>query len=750
MTSHTTVSRRTALGITAAAALKFSTNLFAFGETPKQNSGAQAPNPSTREMIHLSTGTLTVSFERSGLQLKLLQIAPYRREPILYGDSASNQAGAAGSGNPLSVHLLGGPKQGVYGMKAFSLTQLKTTSSNLLAYISHHDVPLQMALEVIVEGDVIRWRGQAVWNGDSDQNIDIYFPLLADVRFDKEGQDRLIAGELSGTEYGPLSAINFSVTYLGGMSIPAYLVEGGGHGLAFLEDNRADFAADSGGCSQRSAVVGTVFPLLDDGDAARVLASGKDGPFAGWRYRRLLLGTSRFGGRAEYDEAESHGTLPLIKLGDSFDLGPSFTCHYDGPWKAGALWLREKRQALPMRVSPAKWYQDTTFLGEEYPDRLVRVGGTLYDLPLLLGEKHSLGSDMDSVPGFNEPEILGTDENMLNRGDYFYPAENIGGLEAMQRGVEAAHRQGSRVLLYVEGLIVWKRSRIGRSKAPLWALKNADGSFTENYRGFYDMCPAEPGWQDWFARTLAEIVRNFGVDGFFMDSMLATDNHRCFNPAHAHSPQPDVWNWGLRRVLSRVREEVDKVAPDTILLCEGVGDIAREFIDGTLSHGHAWSRMHFTVPLLRFVYPSMRAFEAWGQQPRAQDAPVWPTAKPVLWSAVQGYRIFAEQENREVLAPTGRLIREYYDLYPEICDAPMSSFDVRCNEASVQLFDSLPRVLTIGNLTGSAVTAHLDFPLEAQTGLLFNRRDQSRIAVMGGKAEISLIPWDYRAFELRA
>jgi len=701
------------------------------------------------EEIVLSAGTSRVELSRNGLQLHLKQIQREGHPPLLYSDAQGRQAGGDTLGNPLAVVVLSGPLQGRYGMNSFEITQMKTSESRLLAYFKHATIAMQAGIEISVEGNVIRWLGQVAWNGPGDLDVDFYFPLLSRVRIAGPERDRLIAGELSGTMRGSLGRLNFSETYLGGLSTPAFLIDGGERGLAFLEDNRADFAAEPGGCCQRSAVVGTVFPLVDDLDAALELPPGDEGPFVGWRHRRLLLGASRFGGQSEYDKAESHGTLPIIKLGDSVDLGPVHAYLYEGPWKAGALWLREQRQHVPMRVSPAVWYRDTTFLAEESPDGLLRAGRTLYDLPLVIAERRLLGSDMVSLPGFAEPEILGTDENMLNRGDYFYPAENLGGLEAMRQGVDAAHREGGHVLLYVEGLIVWKRSRIGRSKAKDWALMNADGSYTENYQGFYDMCPAEAGWQDWFARTLGDVVRSTGVDGFFMDSMLATDNHRCFNPRHSHAPQPDIWNWGLRQVLRRVREEVDKVDPNTILLCEGVGDMAREFIDGTLSHGHAWSRMNFTVPLLRFMHPQMRAFEAWGMQPRGKGVPVWPVAKPLLWNAVNGYRVFAELESQEDLASMGRLIRGYYDLYPEICDATVSPIDLECGPLMSQLFDSLPRVATFGNASERQVETLVRFPASLQAGSLFDRTSHQSLPVHSGQVTLSLTPWQYRAFELR-
>jgi len=706
--------------------------------------------PDASSSLHLSDGPVSVFFRLTEKSLKLEQIQQQHHPAILYTDSALVQSGPGPIGNPLALVIWSGAHQGTYDLDSFNLTGSDHTSSRFLGYFHHPKVPMQFGMEVSVEGDVISWRGQLIWNGPDDTEIDCYFPLLSRICFDSAAKDRLIAGELSGSEKGPTAAINYSSTYIGGLSSPVYLIEGAGHGLAMLEDNRADYAADPGGCSQRSAVVATRFPLPVDEDAARDLPPGADGPYAGWRHRRLFLGASRFGGQAEYDQAEAPTPLPLTKLGDSLDLGPVYTYLYTGTWKQGALWLREKRQHLPFRRSPAKWYQETTVLSEEMPNRLVHSGMSLYDLPLLLEERHALGSDMMSLPGFSEPEILGTTENFLNRGDYFYPAANLGSWDAVQQGVQAAHRQGGHVLFYVEGLIVWERSRIGRSHARDWALMDADGKLTENYRGFFDMCPAEPGWQEWFARTLADVVRTTGVDGFFMDSMLATDNHRCFNPRHQHSPQPDIWNWGIRRVLARVREEVDKVNPDIILLCEGVGDLAREFIDGSLSHGHAWSRMTFTVPLLRFLHPEMRAFEADGMQPHAEGAPRWPVEKPLLWNAVQGYRVFVEQESHEQLAALARRVRSYYDMYPEICGAQMSASDVLCDSGQAQLFESLPRVLTVGNDSNAARTIGLRFPQGVDAGLLFDRVTGRRIPVLDGNVLLPLQPWDFQAFELRA
>jgi len=269
-------------------------------------------------------------------------------------------------------------------------------------------------------------------------------------------------------------------------------------------------------------------------------------------------------------------------------------------------------------------------------------------------------------------------------------------------------------------------------------LMNEDGSLVEDYKGFYHMCPATPEWQEWFARTAAEIIRTTHVDGFFIDSLLATNNHRCFNPAH-HHPHPDVWTWGVRQTLRRMREEVDKVNPETILLTEGEADLGREFVDGFISHSSFWNQGRFTEPLLRFIYPEMRAFESWGYGKDPQ--------RSHLFNAVNGHRIYAHNSAVELMTPLSLATRRYYDLYPEITEAQMYASDVPCDGCIANLFEGTRSVVTVGNPSPGDATAAITIP----TGdtVLFDRTTGARIAITGNRAQIPLRAWQFRAFELR-
>lgn len=517
--------------------------------------------------ITLSGSGVTLSFNYTRNRLALSQIQRAGEPPLLYEDIGTQRAGAGPVGNPMAVVIREGKFASTNGMASFRVIELHRTEQRLRAYLEHDVIPMQIGMEITVEGSVVKWLGQALWNGDEPVEAEIFFPLLSRMRFDSPKTDRAITPQISGSVRAPLGEVNYAQNYVGRFASPVFLVEGGGRGMAWLDDNRAD---------------------------------------------------------------------------------------------------------------------------------------------------------------------------------YFFPAQHFGGFETIRPGVEALHRAGGRLMYYIEGMIVWKRSRIGRSVGSDWALMEPDGRLTEHYRGFYHACPAYRPYQEWLARTCAQILQTTGIDGFFLDSSLATYNHRCFNPAHRH-PHPDVWTWGIRQMLQRVREECDKVNPEAVLLVEGCGDIGREFGDGFVAHSHFWNEGTFTEPLVRFLHPDMRGYESWGYTPRGGTTET--LKRWFIWNSVQGYRAYAHNAAREEMASLSRQVRRYYDSFPEICDSPMSQLDVETENGIAQLFDGPPRVLTVGNPTSQEAEVSITFPVS--TSVLLDRTDGMRVSLTNQTAKLKLQPWQYRAFELK-
>ena len=693
--------------------------------------------------IELKGSELSLVFAHEDGRLHLVRMR--RRDgAMLFADRACAIEGAGPAGNPLAVVIRTGKHAGIHETTAFRAEILERRPDRLLARLTHDRLPLFLTLAVSVEGNVSAWHGQVCWTGEEAVDLDVYLPLFSRLSLGGPERDRIIAPRVSGAVIGPTGRINLSsaaCAYMGNMSSPSFLVDGGSRGLAFLDDNRADLAADPSACVRRSYIAGNDFTAVSRALLALSarIEGGEDGPFAGICHTRLLKSCG-----PDWEETRVRSEDPASMLpGDYADLGPVMVHAYDGGWRAGASWLRGQRSHLVFRGSPADWYRRTTFISEDSGGAMLARGETFYAYPRVAAAKKRLGSDLFHVTGFHDPVILGSQKNFLNRGDYFHAARNLGGFEVARAGVEAVHRRGGRILYYVEGLIVWKGSRIGLSQGKDWALMEADGSYTEHYKGFWHMCPACDGFSDWLAETCAAIVRAVGVDGFFIDSSCATYNHRCFNPGHRH-PHPDVWNWGLRRLFAKVRSAVDRADPRTILFTEGAADMAREYVDGFLSHSHQWTGGAFQLPFLRYLHPEIRVYESWG----GGEATRMPAAALHVWNFVHGQRIYAHQPGHEAMAALSLRAREYHDSYPEICDSPMAEAETTARGCLAETFLGAPvPVVTVGNPTAEEVQTVLTLPVPA--GLLFDRVDGTRVKVIGGEAMMTLGPWEFRAFEAR-
>jgi len=416
------------------------------------------------------------------------------------------------------------------------------------------------------------------------------------------------------------------------------------------------------------------------------------------------------------------------------DLGPVKLYAYTGSWKVGADWARAQRAWLPMRKSPAVWWDLATVMTEGDLGR----ESTFRDLGrLFVNKQRTSGSDIHFIGNFSAAEVLGIQSQ--SRGDYVFPSPQLGGVDDMKPGMDGVHAAGGHMMFYVEGLIMWKRSQAGRAAGKDWALMEPDGKYTEHYKGFWHMCPGVKEYQEWFANMAAEVVRSTGTDGFFIDSSYATYNHRCFNPAHKH-PHPDVWNWGLRNLMKRVREEVDKVNPNTIIFFEGCGDMGREYADGFLAHSAFWSKNTADVPLVRFLYPAIQTFDSWGYG--KDEAP-----RNLVFNAVNGYRIFAHGPFFDTLGPQTAKVKEYHRLFPEVYKGRISVLEPACDNCMTQMFEGPLPVVTVGNPTGQQMDASLTVPVSG--AILFDRVSSGRVPLVKGNAKLKLAPWEVRFYEVR-
>lgn len=199
------------------------------------------------------------------------------------------------------------------------------------------------------------------------------------------------------------------------------------------------------------------------------------------------------------------------------------------------------------------------FPGEDIKDKL----RSFDDLPLLLEDARKLGCDciylVDYWQGGYE-----------NKGDYV-PRSDLGGTEAFKRGVAAVHAKGGRIILYLEAFIISRTSDIGRRSGPDWAMMDERGNFYTYYGRdrFYHMYPGDgSGWTEYLCALAEKMVRDYGVDGFHLDSYGCQWDLMDHNPKHPGASDPAKFNHGAVNLVRTLRERIQKIKPEAVVMLE--------------------------------------------------------------------------------------------------------------------------------------------------------------------------------------
>jgi len=333
--------------------------------------------------------------------------------------------------------------------------------------------------------------------------------------------------------------------------------------------------------------------------------------------------------------------IPVVQASHELDLPPGESQIlptvtvgvHAGDWRCA---VDDYRQWMAGRLNPRdvpSWFREAPaiygvggvgggggFLAGGMPGRemTARFAGPLDseirsfdDLPRLLERARRMGTDVIYVWDYWEGEGETGMPPYENKGDYL-PRNDLGGIPAFKRGVEAVHSLGGRILVYVEGFIVYKNSHLGQEKGRDMALLDPYGVYYEDYFNYWSMCPADFGWQGTLVEICQRLVGDYGVDGVFLDSIGAQWNHRCYNPKHSHWPASDVWNQGVAGLVDRVRRSIREIRSDTVVMTESSCDLLLPYEDGASDGSFVWHLGLNEGKLLgspyRYAYPNLNVF----------------------------------------------------------------------------------------------------------------------------------------------
>jgi len=200
------------------------------------------------------------------------------------------------------------------------------------------------------------------------------------------------------------------------------------------------------------------------------------------------------------------------------------------------------------------------FHGAELGDRIA----SFRELPKLLDEAQELGSNVIYLVDYWQG-------GYSNKGDYI-PRADLGGPQAFREGVKAIHDRGARIILYLEAFIISRKSDIGRTEGPKWAIMNENGTYP-GYPGtgdsYYLMWPGKgSGWSDYLAGVAERLIRDYDVDGFHLDSYGCQTGWKDYHPDHPDGLEPAAFDLRAIDLVREFRERVRAAKADAIVMLE--------------------------------------------------------------------------------------------------------------------------------------------------------------------------------------
>jgi hypothetical protein len=230
-------------------------------------------------------------------------------------------------------------------------------------------------------------------------------------------------------------------------------------------------------------------------------------------------------------------------------------------------------------------------------------------LPDLLAEAQQLGTNIVYLWDYWQGQSDSDSQPYFLKGDYT-PRADMGGPDGFRQGIRLIHERGGKVIVYVESFIISRISNIGRQKGWDWHGYDDSGQFAKIYcecregnnppastdcyktqPECYDkmVAPYKP-WQDHLVRIAQQLVRDYDVDGIFLDSCGWQMNWPVKVQETGAMSSSKQYSQGVLKLVDRVREAIQEIKPDAVVIGETtIGQLGQHW-DGGLSADFAWYR----------------------------------------------------------------------------------------------------------------------------------------------------------------
>ena len=324
---------------------------------------------------------------------------------------------------------------------------------------------------------------------------------------------------------------------------------------------------------------GGLFVLDADGDVDRGLSP-----------LQMTLTGDALGGHWVADlQPLSEQSLPAFVIG----------VHDAGDWHAAVdCYTKHHRPAWTFPTIPA-WFRDQgaiySYSGAgagsiymNYPAQGLDTRiPSFHELPKLLDEAKSLGTSIVYLWDYWQGASEGDHPAYWNKGDYIIRTD-LGGEAGLRDGIKRIHDQGGRVILYIEWYIIYWYSEICKKHGEEWASRDLQGNPYRLYPENFALVPATVAWQDHIIAIATRLVRDFQVDGIYLDSMGWEMNWPTTTLSEQRLYSPMEYTLGALTLTDRVRHAIQAIRPDAIVIGETTSGALPHHWDGGLSADFAW------------------------------------------------------------------------------------------------------------------------------------------------------------------
>lgn len=200
-------------------------------------------------------------------------------------------------------------------------------------------------------------------------------------------------------------------------------------------------------------------------------------------------------------------------------------------------------------------------------------------------QKGELVAMLDSLKAFNINTIL---LQTRVRGDVIYPsaiepfsavltgkAGKDPGYDPLAFAIEECHKRGMQLHAWLVTLPLGKAQHM-RSLGKM-GLSRRQPALCKFYQGSWYMEPGEPGTADYLTALVAEIVRNYNIDGIHLDYIRYPDRPRAYNDHTLHrrygrGETLAEWRRGnITNIVSRIYSTVKDIKPWVRVSCAPLG-----------------------------------------------------------------------------------------------------------------------------------------------------------------------------------